>query len=329
MSSVAPSFSVVVPVFNKAAYLERSINSVLTQSFADFELLLIDDASTDGSLPAIKKFSDSRIRLLRREVPGPGGYAARNLGIAQSRAAWVAFLDADDEWCPRHLAILHELMVESHAGVVAAGWFWDYGDDALRRNAFSVCHAMSAKMRLGFAAFLKEAANGRMPMWTGAVAVKRDLLLDVGGFPEDCRKGGDTVAWIKLVKTAGELTVSTQATAVYHRVDSFVTATVPPEAKGNCVRNLCQALLEEVSEDKRVCRLLKRVSNFHVGHALRRRAREGSLRFSDCGEHYFAVDWLDHILFRVHGLLPRSVQLGMRKGLSTLKRAWRSWSSSR
>ena len=90
-------FSVIIPVGNKAPHLDRSINSVLNQSFKDFELILIDDATTDGSAAKLAGFTDYRIRLLKRSQPGPGGYAARNLGIKESRTNWIAFLDADDE----------------------------------------------------------------------------------------------------------------------------------------------------------------------------------------------------------------------------------------
>lgn len=76
-----PLFSVVIPVYNKKPHVQRSIISVLNQSFSDFELIIIDDAPTDGSLDEIKKFPDPRIRLLHRDKPGPGGYAARNLGV--------------------------------------------------------------------------------------------------------------------------------------------------------------------------------------------------------------------------------------------------------
>jgi succinoglycan biosynthesis protein ExoO len=311
MPSAVPFFSIVVPIYNKAPCLERSIKSVLAQTFTDFELVLVDDASTDESLKEVRKFSDPRIRLLHRDVPGPGGYAARNLGVAESRADWIAFLDADDEWYPEHLDVLRELALESRGGVVATGWLLNYGGDAVRSNTFSAFHAASTQKTLHFTEFLQEAANKRPPMWTGSVAVRRELLQNVGGFPERCRKGGDTAAWLWLVYTAGELIASTQTTAVYHRVDSFVTATIPPEVRENCVYNACKALLRETS-DERTRRLLKRVSNVHVSYGLRTRAREGSLRFSDCDAHYFLVDWKEHLFFRLHSLMPRRILLGAR-----------------
>src|SRR5690606_7754713 len=91
-------FSVIIPVHNKAPHLNRSINSVLNQTFLEFELILINDASTDGSMKILESYSDPRIRLLERSTPGPGGYAARNLGIQTAKFKWISFLDADDAW---------------------------------------------------------------------------------------------------------------------------------------------------------------------------------------------------------------------------------------
>src|SRR5690606_23125546 len=96
-------FSVIMPVYNKAPHLRRSIKSVLAQSYTGFELIIINDASTDSSYDVLTSFNDPRIRLFNRDRPGPGGYAARNLGIEASSFEWISFLDADDEWEPDYL----------------------------------------------------------------------------------------------------------------------------------------------------------------------------------------------------------------------------------
>jgi len=107
--TLSPFFSVIIPVHNKAPHVDRAINSVLTQSCTDFELVIIDDASTDGSADKITAYSEERIKLHKRSDPGPGGYAARNLGIENANGQWVAFLDADDMWFPDHLKNLQIL----------------------------------------------------------------------------------------------------------------------------------------------------------------------------------------------------------------------------
>ena len=94
--------SVVVPLFNKATTVERTVRSILAQTFADFEVIVVDDGSTDGSAELVEtSFPDPRIRVLRQPNAGPG--AARNHGARVGRGDLVTFLDADDEWRPDFL----------------------------------------------------------------------------------------------------------------------------------------------------------------------------------------------------------------------------------
>ena len=95
--SKAPLVSVVLPTYNRAHLLPRAITSVLGQSFRDFELLVVDDGSTDGTEAVVRSFADSRILFLPAER-NLGDAGARNRGIALARGEWIAFQDSDDEW---------------------------------------------------------------------------------------------------------------------------------------------------------------------------------------------------------------------------------------
>ena len=101
-ASRAPVISVIVPVYNRAHLIARPINSLLTQTFLDFEVLVVDDGSKDDLATALKAFPDERIRLLTHPV-NRGVNAARNTGLAHATGAWVTFLDSDDELVPRAL----------------------------------------------------------------------------------------------------------------------------------------------------------------------------------------------------------------------------------
>ena len=94
--------SIVIPLYNKAPYVRRALDSIAAQTFTDFELIVIDDGSTDDGAAIVEKYLDRRFRLIRQANAGPG--AARNVGIAQARGEFIAFLDADDEWLPNYLA---------------------------------------------------------------------------------------------------------------------------------------------------------------------------------------------------------------------------------
>jgi len=308
MSNSKPYFSVVIPVHNKAPFLDRSVNSVIKQSYTDYELLLIDDASTDGSSVEIEKFADPRIRVLHRDAPGAGGYAARNLGVMEAGADWVAFLDADDEWYIDHLKTLHDLVCQAEAKVVASGWL-DISEEMgeATPSAFSAYYAEQEYVYLDFARFLEEYIKKRKPVWTGVIAVQRALLNAVGGFPEHCRRGGDTALWLRLLAESGGIHVATARTAVYHREASGVIRALQPETRGNCIFQTTQKLLQG-SLSRRTRHQLMRVSNLHMLPGLKSRALSGSLAVSDLAEYYFRGDWNTYILFWFHSLLPGALQ---------------------
>jgi glycosyltransferase involved in cell wall biosynthesis len=109
-------FSVVVPLYNKAAYIELTMRSVLTQSWVDYEVVVVDDGSTDTGSAIVQAIAtqDARIRLIRQANAGVA--AARNAGIAAATGEWVAFLDADDWWHPDYLA--HQALAIATFGAV-------------------------------------------------------------------------------------------------------------------------------------------------------------------------------------------------------------------
>ena len=101
---VTPLISIIIPTHNRSTFLKRAINSVLYQTFKDFELIIIDDASSDKTGEIVKSYSDKRIRYIRHE-DNKGGPAARNTGITQAEGRYIALLDDDDEWSyPEKLA---------------------------------------------------------------------------------------------------------------------------------------------------------------------------------------------------------------------------------
>ncbi len=114
--------SVIVPLYNKAPYIARAIRSVLAQDFEDYELIIVDDGSTDDGARIVREqFEDPRIRLISQRNAGVG--AARNRGIAEMRGEIASFLDADDEWWPSHLRDLAEVAtVYPEAGLIATGY---------------------------------------------------------------------------------------------------------------------------------------------------------------------------------------------------------------
>ena len=91
----SPKVSVVIPVYNREKYVRSAVDSILSQTFSDFELLVIDDGSTDGSIAVVQSYRDPRIRLARNNA-NLGVSATRNKGIQLARGVYLAFLDSDD-----------------------------------------------------------------------------------------------------------------------------------------------------------------------------------------------------------------------------------------
>lgn len=99
-----PKFSIVLPTYNRAGLLPRAVGSVLDQTFTDWELLVVDDGSKDGTAELLQTYSDPRIRALRNAVNRERSYS-RNRAIAEARGDFICFLDSDDEWLPDHLQV--------------------------------------------------------------------------------------------------------------------------------------------------------------------------------------------------------------------------------
>jgi glycosyltransferase involved in cell wall biosynthesis len=114
--------SVVIPTYNRREKLKRAIDSVLAQTFEDFEVIIVDNASTDDTYEMIQSIKDPRVECIRHEK-NLGGPAARNTGIRHSRAAYIALLDDDDQWSPQKLEKQMEVFqkASAHVGLVYVG----------------------------------------------------------------------------------------------------------------------------------------------------------------------------------------------------------------
>ena len=106
IDAAAPRVSVIVPVFNRAGSIPRALESVAAQTFQDYEIIVVDDGSTDGSADVVERLGLARVRLIR-SPQNRGAAAARNIGISAASGQWIAFLDSDDFWAPDKLA--HQL----------------------------------------------------------------------------------------------------------------------------------------------------------------------------------------------------------------------------
>lgn len=189
-------FSVIIPLYNKAPYIRKALESVLAQTYADYELIIIDDGSTDGSAEiaeAILQDPASRLsplafRLLKQQNAGVS--AARNNGVAQASGDYIAFLDADDWWEPTCLEKMAQLIEDyPEAGLYASNYmYYKPGKTRVAVNNIETGYFNYPK------AYYE---GGAMPVWTGATMMPRMVFNEIGGFPLGIKLGEDFLLWAK------------------------------------------------------------------------------------------------------------------------------------
>lgn len=186
--------SVVIPLYNKAATVERAIRSVLNQTVQDFELIVVNNGSTDGSEDVVKSIVDSRIILISQDNQGVS--MARNRGVEAANSDWVAFLDADDEWNPTFLETVLSLKEK-------------YPDCSVFATAYQRCNAhgvfediklLGVPLEENFRMdnYFEVAAVSDPPFCSISVMVKKEALLSIGGFQKGVHQGEDLLTWARL-----------------------------------------------------------------------------------------------------------------------------------
>lgn len=195
--------SIIVPVYNAEKYIEETINSVLNQTYSDFELILVDDVSTDNSIAIISKFNDSRIRLIALDE-NSGAYAARNRGLAEAKGEYISFLDADDLWMPEKLEREAAFMKSEKAGFVFTGYeFADSNGKGLGKIV-RVPHTISYRQALH-----------NTTIFTSTVLIDRSKIPDELIKMPDI-KSEDTATWWNILK-AGNVAYGLDENLVKYR----------------------------------------------------------------------------------------------------------------
>ena len=222
----APLVSIVVPCWNLETYLDETLRSVAAQTWQRFEVLMVDDGSTDRTWEVIQKWAKQDNRFHPIQLPANRGLvAARNAALASATGEFIALLDGDDIWTPD--AIEHRVAVASRfpdAIVIATDYSW---------FEHEISHAPSGHVTLGPKArhaFLAYHATGepcllRDPFdlvatthfaWVGATLVRRAAMESIGGFDPNFRTQEDTLLWLRLANL-GSFVYSPRITAHYRQ----------------------------------------------------------------------------------------------------------------
>ena len=192
MKAATPAISVVVPLYNKAGHVRRAIESVLAQSWQDFEIVVVDDGSIDGGAAVVRGIDDPRIRLFDQRNAGVS--VARNRGVGEARAELIAFLDADDAYRPEFLANIVALRRHYPAAGAYALNYETVGADGRRGLGVSVD---VDRLLMDPLHFFRIAKFGS-PVFSSSVAVPKRSLEAAGLFPVGVKLGEDLDTWIRI-----------------------------------------------------------------------------------------------------------------------------------
>ena len=185
--------SVVIPVFNKGFILNETLNSVLQQTFTNFEIIIINDGSTDNSLEVLSKFNDLRIHVYSQE--NKGAAAARNLGIEKSSGEFIAFLDADDYWFPNHLEELIKLEKQyPNCGCYCSRY-------QIKNTKNSILNPTFKNISSEFVGIVENYFASNYPFKINITLnqmIPKKIVTEMGGFTEGVTNGQDLELWTKI-----------------------------------------------------------------------------------------------------------------------------------
>lgn len=233
-----PFFSVIIPLFNKEDYIESTLNSVLNQSYNDFEIIVVDDGSNDNSAYLVSQFKDSRIKLIKQKNKGVS--VARNTGIEYAKANYIALLDADDLWYENHLFELKkQIDLFPNAGLYCNN-YKVYHNENFQQNArlnfeyFENCLIVEDYFK---ASIINSVA------WTSAVAFSKETFNIIGGFNPDYKTTQDIDLWVRIALKY-EVSFNPKITMAYKfYVDNSLSKN---ENEYNIIRyNFLQSYIEE------------------------------------------------------------------------------------
>ncbi len=303
----SPFFSVVIPVHNKGPHIRRCLSSVLDQTCKDYEILIIDDASTDHSLSEIKEFTHRRIRLFRRYTPGPGGYAARNLGIKNARGQWIAFLDADDQWHAGHLEQMKNLALQyPQTSFMSCGWEKEI-EGKKSPNPFYTRFHSQGNQCISLKDYLIAAVNNMLPVCTLVACVRKDSPLMDDLFPAEteAKRGGDIHTWLKIMCYHKKMAWSNHLGAVYH-TDSCNMVTKSAETGTTLLQpKIYHQLAKNLRKDEKT--LLTKYMNVRLKKSLVTSIRINQRKHKYRNSIYWKGDVINALKLFLWSLIPPSL----------------------
>lgn len=271
-----PCVSVVMPVFNAGFFVQQAVSSVLAQTFTDFELIIVDDGSTDGCLDFLEQTDDARIRVLRHTV-NSGGRQIRNRAIEAASGKLIAIADADDMAHPLRFEMQARFLEGSPDVSLVAGATQLFGDtDTVGRTSWPVTSHAGLTLGLRYGP----------SFYHGSVMVRTEALREIGGY-RDVPAAQDYDMYARLLMAGHRFAALTQVVLVYRNHPGGISKTRASDAKSllratsarlrreveiPCLRALVEAARHEPAIQHREpqLRLLKLLGRTAIEHVRRK-----------------------------------------------------------
>jgi glycosyltransferase involved in cell wall biosynthesis len=204
--------TVVIPVFNSKNTIIRTLNSVLNQTYKPFEIILVDDGSTDNSIELAINH-DKNLKIINKKNGGVS--SARNLGIKNSNSEWIAFLDSDDTWNELFLEKINNLInIYPSSVICATSYQLEYSDGSIKKP---VLKEEAFESNIGILEnYFKTCYFSDPPVWTSATCVNKKAIISVGCFSEKIDSGEDLIVWAKL-SVLGNIAYDKNILATYNQ----------------------------------------------------------------------------------------------------------------
>lgn len=216
--------SIVIPLYNKEQQIRKTLESVFHQTYQNYEIIVVNDGSTDNSVKVVEDLKISKIRLINQENGGVS--SARNRGIIESRGEYIAFLDADDEWDSTYLATQMELIKKyTVCKVFVTGY-------KMLNNHGDIYHTQINNIRFKgtdgvMDNYFLVAATSNPPICSINIVVHKSAIKEIGGFPIGIKSGEDLLTWARLaVKYPIAFCLSPNAT--YNLGEGYDYSNLPP-----------------------------------------------------------------------------------------------------
>ena len=204
--------SIVIPLYNKEKHILDTLDCISKQTYQEYEILVVNDGSTDDSLKKVESYKDARLKIINQT--NSGAAAARNRGVKEATSEYIAFMDADDFWEEQYLELMVQLINEYPDACI-------YGSNykIIEDGQCNVLNFPGIKNEKGYIDNYFVSGKVYTPLWTSAVIVKKATFLNLGGFPTTCKVCEDIDLWCRFAAT-GKVAYINKPLATYVRDSS-------------------------------------------------------------------------------------------------------------